>query len=77
MLSTVVLLILTFALFGLLLGFAVSFDTPRVEQTLPENIDARDPEIQSKLFEDCIKDAGLDGELTDDEYYGCAYSIYG
>jgi hypothetical protein len=76
MLSTVVLLILTFALFGLLLGFAAAFDTPRLERALPENIDARDPEIQSKLFEDCINDARLDGELADDEYYGCAYSIY-
>lgn len=71
-----VLLILAFVLLGLLLGFAASFDTPRAETApIPTNIDSRDSEIQSKLFEDCIKNAGLDG-LTEDEYFRCAYNIY-
>lgn len=78
LLSSVILLTLTFAIFGLLLGFAESFDTPRLERdlALPVDIDARDPEIQGILFEECIKDAELDGELTEDEYYGCAYNIH-
>jgi hypothetical protein len=74
LLSTLILLALTFASLGLLLGFAASFDAPRI---LPEDIGARDPETQSKLFEDCIKDAKFDGSLDEDEYYRCAYGIYG
>ena len=80
MLATVVLLALVFILLGLLLGFAASFDAPQTERegfpVIPADIGARDPEIQSKLFEDCIKDAKFDGELTEDEYFRCAYGIY-
>jgi hypothetical protein len=76
LLSTIVLIILTFALLGLLLGFAASFDIPRAKNaSIPANTDSRDPGIQSKLFEDCIKEAELDG-LTEDEYFRCAYDIY-
>ena len=78
MLSTIVLLALTFAVFGLLLGFAASFDTPPSErEILPLDVGARDPEIQNKLFEDCIKDAKFDGGLDEDEYNRCAYGVYG
>jgi hypothetical protein len=78
MLSTVILFVLTFGILGLLLGIAASYDsaTSIRFKVLPENIEDRDPEIQRQLFEDCIKDARFDGELTDDEYYRCAYSIY-
>ncbi len=63
---------------GLLLGFAASFDSPLLErEILPSDIGARDPEIQNKLFEDCIKDAKFDGELDEDEYNRCAYGVYG
>lgn len=77
-LSTITLIVLTFTLLGLMLGIAASFDTQRAE-TAPstENIDRQDPEIQQKLFEDCIKDQRFDGELTDDEYSRCAHGIYG
>jgi hypothetical protein len=77
MLSSVTLFILTFAILGLLLGIAEYFDTSRHLPTLPENIEDRDPAIQQKFFEQCIKDQRLDGELTHEEYDRCAYSIYG
>jgi hypothetical protein len=72
--STIALFVLVFALLGLFLGYAASFDIER--QSLPENIEDRNPAIQQKLFEDCIKDQRFDGELTQDEY-SSAYSIYG
>jgi hypothetical protein len=31
---------------------------------------------QSKAFDKCIEKASEDGELTDQEYFTCAYSIY-
>jgi hypothetical protein len=62
-----------FAILGLLLGYASAFDV----EMLPENIEERDPAMQQRLFEECTKDARLDGELTDEEYNKCAYSIYG
>ena len=31
---------------------------------------------QSKAFEHCIEKAKEDGELTNEEYFRCAYSIY-
>lgn len=77
LLSTIVLLILSFATLGLLLGFAASFDNEIDASSLPENIDERDPAIQQKLFEECISAQQLDGELTQEEYDRCAYSIYG
>lgn len=77
MLSIILLLVLAFVVLGLLLGYAASYDIPRSEtRFLPENITERDPEVQQKLFEDCIEDAKSDGNLTDDEYFRCAYDIY-
>jgi hypothetical protein len=35
------------------------------------------PKQQDKAFNRCIEDASRDGELTEDEYFACAYSIYG
>jgi hypothetical protein len=32
---------------------------------------------QDKAFNRCIEKASKDGELTEDEYFACAYSIYG
>jgi hypothetical protein len=32
---------------------------------------------QDKAFNRCIEKASRDGELTEDEYFACAYSIYG
>jgi hypothetical protein len=32
---------------------------------------------QSKAFDRCIEKASEDGELTESEYFACAYSIYG
>jgi hypothetical protein len=32
---------------------------------------------QDKAFNRCIDKASNDGELTEDEYFACAYSIYG
>jgi hypothetical protein len=32
---------------------------------------------QEKAFNRCIENASSDGELTEDEYFACAYSIYG
>jgi hypothetical protein len=32
---------------------------------------------QDKAFNRCIEKASSDGELTEDEYFACAYSIYG
>ena len=78
--SIILLFVITFAFLGLLLGLAESYDIPKDEMqfpTLPENIAERDPEIQQKLFEDCIKDARFSGVLTQEEYDRCAYSIYG
>jgi flagellar basal body-associated protein FliL len=31
---------------------------------------------QSKAFNKCIEKASEDGELTENEYFACAYSIY-
>ncbi len=31
---------------------------------------------QSRAFDKCIEKASEDGELTDQEYFTCAYSIY-
>lgn len=84
MLSIIILVGLTFAILGLLLGFAASYDVPTVstEQErhskllLPTNISERDPVAQQKLFDKCIEDARFDRELTEDEYFSCAYSIY-
>jgi hypothetical protein len=70
--SSILLFIAVFAILGLLLGYAASFDVER----LPENIEQRDPAMQQLLFKECINDARLDGELTDEEYNKCAYSIY-
>jgi hypothetical protein len=75
MLSMVALIVLVFAVLGLLLGLGASIDIPQTPK-LPENIADRDPALQQKLFEECVKDARFDGELTDDEYDRCAYSIY-
>jgi hypothetical protein len=71
----IVLMVLVFAVLGLLLGFGASID---IQQTpkLAENIADRDPAIQQELFEECINDARFDGDLTDDEYNRCAYSVY-
>ena len=77
LLSTIVVLALSFAILGLLLGLAASFDNDTGASSLPENIDERDPVIQQRLFEECISDQKLDGELTQEEYDRCAYSIYG
>jgi hypothetical protein len=33
-------------------------------------------EQQARAFNKCIERASEDGELTDDEYFTCAYSIY-
>jgi hypothetical protein len=35
------------------------------------------PKQQDKAFNRCIEKASSDGELTEDEYFACAYSIYG
>jgi hypothetical protein len=32
---------------------------------------------QARAFDRCIEEASKDGELTDAEYFACAYSIYG
>jgi hypothetical protein len=75
--SSIIILLLSFATLGILLGFAASYDSPVLNrQLLPSNIEDRDPAIQQKLFEDCIKDQRFDGELTQDEYDRCAYTIY-
>lgn len=78
MTATIVIVVLALAALGLLLGYAASFDVPKRQEDspMPENIDDRDPAMQQKLFEDCIKDARVDGELTQEEYDRCAYSIY-
>jgi hypothetical protein len=77
MLSTIALLVLSFAIMGMLLGLAASFDNEMDAPSLPENIDDRNPAVQQKLFEECIADQRVDGELTQEEYDRCAYSIYG
>jgi hypothetical protein len=71
--STIVLFVAVFAILGLLLGYASALD---VERPLPKNIENRDPTVQQRLFEACTNDARSDGELTDEEYYRCAYSVY-
>jgi hypothetical protein len=76
--STIMIVTLVFGALGLLLGFATSFDYPSLQSDLPPgSIEDRKPAIQQKLFEDCIKDQRVDGELTQEEYDRCAYSIYG
>jgi hypothetical protein len=37
----------------------------------------QDPEKQAKQFNKCTEKASRDGELTEEEYFSCAYSIYG
>lgn len=34
-------------------------------------------EHQGRAFDKCIQKASKDGELTEDEYFTCAYTIYG
>ncbi|MCI0564273.1 MAG: hypothetical protein MN733_37850 [Nitrososphaera sp.] len=80
MLSTVTLFVLTFIILGLLLGIAESYDANRQNtisgEILPQDIEDRDPEVQSRLFEQCTSEASKGGELTEDEYFQCAYEIY-
>jgi hypothetical protein len=70
----VAVFILAFAVLGLLLGIAASQGAQK--ETLPENIEDRDPEVQERLFNECIEAAQVDGTVTDNEYNNCAYSIY-
>lgn len=81
-------LILTFALSILTVGIML-FQLPSGQENViePQNQvlalnetddePVRDTAEQAKLFDQCKKDAEADGNLTEDEYYGCAYSIYG
>jgi hypothetical protein len=73
--STIVLFVTVFAILGLLLGYASALDVE--QRALPEKIEHRDPMVQQRLFEACTNNARSDGDLTDEEYYRCAYSIYG
>ena len=68
--STVVLFVLTFAILGLFLGLAESYDAPINDDQAPTT------EEQSRLFDECTSEAGRDGELTEEEYFKCAYDIY-
>jgi hypothetical protein len=72
--SSIIVFVLVFTTLGLLLGYAAAYDFEKTD--LPDSIEERDPVVQQQQFNDCIRDAGLDGELTDDEYNGCAYDIY-
>ena len=42
-----------------------------------ENLKPNCGQQQDKAFNKCIKNASEDGELTETEYFACAYSIYG
>jgi hypothetical protein len=66
--SSIVVLVLGFTALGLLLG------TAQVRNVEPQT--ERDPNVQQALFDECINRARSAGELTDDEYYRCAYDIY-
>jgi hypothetical protein len=74
--SSIVVLVLTFTMLGILLGFAALVDFTGDRRLLPPNIEDRDPAIQQMLFEECIEEYRSDGELTQEEYDRCAYSIY-
>jgi hypothetical protein len=73
----VALFVLAFAVLGLLLGIAETYDGRDLRAVpLGDELGNRNPEVQSKLFDQCIEQASVDGDLTDDEYNACAYSIY-
>ena len=78
LISSVVILVMTFATLGLLLGAAATFDGQDLAAVSQDDAVAdRDPAVQSKLFDQCLSEANDDGTVSEEEYFACAYGIYG
>jgi hypothetical protein len=63
-------------------GFSLSSHTASAEKDFSKCIfgekeNTNCQKQQDKAFNRCIEKASSDGELTEDEYFTCAYSIYG
>ena len=63
---SIVLVLLAFVALGFLLGFAATYDSkPQTNST-----------DQAQLFDECIAKAENDAQVSEDEYFACAYNIY-
>lgn len=71
MILAIIIFVFTFAILGLLLGISASYDAQ-----LSDDIERRDLQLQTVLFDKCVTEAESNGELTEEEYFKCAYSIY-